>query len=204
MRRWTPTGNLSGAARSWRGSCDNWRRVALLEKAPARDAAEPNVRRFLHHVGGSGRLAAMHRNGKRRAKSRAHRGGRDSLVTGSVRLTASETLAGARPLRRYDRRIRTCKSRWWRASRSLEIARREADVAVRFARPTAPDYVWRKLGEVGFSLYAWRHYVSKYGVPKRSQGLAGYDRVMVTGAPSPRCGFSWACRSRSARGSALR
>jgi DNA-binding transcriptional LysR family regulator len=44
--------------------------------------------------------------------------------------------------------------------------------------------VCRKLGEVGFSLYASRRYLAKYGAPKRGQGLAGYDLITFTGAPS--------------------
>jgi DNA-binding transcriptional LysR family regulator len=68
--------------------------------------------------------------------------------------------------------------------RSLDIARREADVAVRFARPTASDLVCRKLGEIGFSLYASLRYLAKYGTPKRGQGLAGYDLITFTGVPS--------------------
>jgi DNA-binding transcriptional LysR family regulator len=44
--------------------------------------------------------------------------------------------------------------------------------------------VCRKLGEVGFSLYASRRYLAKHGAPKRGQGLAGYDLITFTGAPS--------------------
>jgi DNA-binding transcriptional LysR family regulator len=38
--------------------------------------------------------------------------------------------------------------------RSHDVARRDADLAVRFVRPSAPDLICRKLGEVGFTLYA--------------------------------------------------
>src|SRR5215471_10452156 len=61
--------------------------------------------------------------------------------------------------------------------RSLDIARRDADLAVRFARPVAPDLICRKLGEVGFSLYASRRYLAKTGIPERGHGLAGYDVI---------------------------
>jgi len=68
--------------------------------------------------------------------------------------------------------------------RSLDIARRDADLAVRFARPAASDLICRKLGEVGFSLYASQRYLAKSGVPKRGQGLAGRDIITFTGAPA--------------------
>ena len=56
--------------------------------------------------------------------------------------------------------------------RTLDIARRDADLAVRFARPTAPELICRKLAAVGYSLYASRRYLAKRGVPKRAGGLA--------------------------------
>jgi DNA-binding transcriptional LysR family regulator len=68
--------------------------------------------------------------------------------------------------------------------RSLDIARRDADLAIRFARPSASDLVCRKLGEVGYSLYASERYLQKSGTPKRGQGLAGYDLITFTGAPA--------------------
>jgi hypothetical protein len=64
------------------------------------------------------------------------------------------------------------------------IARRESDLAIRFARPAASELVCRKLGEVGFSLYASQRYLAKFGIPKRGQGLGGYDLITFTGAPA--------------------
>ena len=80
--------------------------------------------------------------------------GRDSLVAGSVRVTTTEALAyqvvapaiatlrQAHPGLQVDLVV---------GVRSLDIARRDADLAVRFARPSAPDLICRKLGEVGCS-----------------------------------------------------
>ena len=68
--------------------------------------------------------------------------------------------------------------------RSLDIARRESDLAIRFARPAASELVCRKLGEVGFSLYASQRYLAKLGIPKRGHGLGGYDLITFTGAPA--------------------
>lgn len=113
--------------------------------------------------------------------------GRDSLVTGSVRVTTTEALAyqlvapaiaalrQAHPGLQVDLMV---------GVRSLDIARRDADLAIRFARPAASDLVCRKLGEVGFSLYASQRYLAKSGTPKRGQGLVGHDLVTFTGAPA--------------------
>jgi DNA-binding transcriptional LysR family regulator len=113
--------------------------------------------------------------------------GRDLLVTGSVRLTTTEALAHqlivpainllrqAHPDLQIDLLV---------GVRSLDIARRDADLAVRFARPAAPELICRKLGEIGFSLYASQRYLAKHGVPKRGQGLGGFDLITFTGAPA--------------------
>jgi DNA-binding transcriptional LysR family regulator len=113
--------------------------------------------------------------------------GRDSRLMGSVRVTTTEALAyllvgpviaslrQAHPDLQIDLTV---------GVRSLDIARREADLAVRFARPASSELVCRKLGEVGFSLYASQRYLAKLGVPKRGQGLGGYDLIAFTGAPA--------------------
>lgn len=49
--------------------------------------------------------------------------------------------------------------------RSLDVARREADVAVRFARPSASDLGCRKSGEVAFSRDASKYDLATKGVP---------------------------------------
>jgi len=112
--------------------------------------------------------------------------GRDSLIAGSVRVTTTEALAcqliapATAALHETHPELRVDLIS---GVRSLDIARREADLAVRFARPSAPDLVCRKLGEIGFSLYASRRYLANAGTPKRGQGLAGFDVIAFTGAP---------------------
>jgi DNA-binding transcriptional LysR family regulator len=96
--------------------------------------------------------------------------GRDSLATASVRVTMTDALRyqlvvhaiavlrHAHPGLQVDPIL---------GVRSLDIARRDADFAVRLARPASSDLVCRKLGEVGLSLYASRRYLAKSGIPKR-------------------------------------
>ncbi|WP_249674780.1 LysR family transcriptional regulator [Pseudomonas abieticivorans] len=43
-------------------------------------------------------------------------------------------------------------------AQSVSLGRREADIAVRLYRPTEPDSVTRKLGDMPFALYASQHY----------------------------------------------
>ena len=113
--------------------------------------------------------------------------GRDSLLAGSVRVTTTEALAyelvapAIAVMRRTHPELRVDLVA---GARSLDVARRDADLAVRFARPSTPDLVCRKLGEVGFSLYASERYLARSGVPRRGQGLAGHDLITFTGAPA--------------------
>jgi DNA-binding transcriptional LysR family regulator len=113
--------------------------------------------------------------------------GRDSRVTGSVRVTSTEALAfqliapTIAALRKVHPELQVDLIV---GVRSLDIARREADLAVRFARPSASDLICRKLGEVGFSLYASQRYLARAGIPKRGQGLGAYDLITFTGAPA--------------------
>jgi DNA-binding transcriptional LysR family regulator len=113
--------------------------------------------------------------------------GRDSLAAGIVRLTATEALTrrivipAVAALREHhpDLQVDLLTS-----VRSLDIARREADMAIRLARPSNPDLVCRRLGEVGYSLYASRRYLARRGAPIRGRGLAGHDLISFTGAPT--------------------
>ncbi len=76
-------------------------------------------------------------------------------------------------------------------SRVLSLPQREADVALRNARPTQGDFVVRKAGELGSAIYVSKAYAKKHAAPKtRSEWgrhrLVGYpDRV--TYVP----GFAW-------------
>ena len=113
--------------------------------------------------------------------------GRDSLAAGSVRLTATEALArqiiapAIAELRKShpDLRIDLAVG-----VRSLDIARREADLAVRVGRPSGSGLVCRKLGDVGYSLYASRSYLATYRLPQRGKGLADQHLITFTGAPA--------------------
>ena len=55
-----------------------------------------------------------------------------------------------------------------------DLIRREADVAVRLARPTQPDVIARQVGEVGLGLHASRDYLARHGWPDARAGLAGH------------------------------
>jgi len=182
------TGSLSGAARALGvGHVTVGRRIALLEKRLGVTLLNRTPDGFATTSAGETVLrqcVAMETAALDLERAAA---GRDSLVTGSVRVTTTEALAyhlicpAIAELRQVHLELRVDLTV---GVRSLDIARRDADLAVRFARPDTSDLVCRKLGDVGFSLYASRRYLTTSGIPQRGRGLAGYDLITFTGAPA--------------------
>jgi DNA-binding transcriptional LysR family regulator len=62
-------------------------------------------------------------------------------------------------------------------SMRLDIARREADLALRFIRPEGGELVARRVGRVAFAAYASKKYLAARGRPARDGGFAGHDVV---------------------------
>jgi DNA-binding transcriptional LysR family regulator len=83
--------------------------------------------------------------------------GRDRTVKGVVRVTTAESFARAFLAPRlgpFVRRYPAIEISLRADSRVLSLARREADVAIRHWKPSQPDLVARKIGQVAFALYA--------------------------------------------------
>ena len=62
-----------------------------------------------------------------------------------------------------------------------DLLARDADLAVRMVRPTQPDVVATRLGELALGLYASPAYAERHGLPRDARELArhrlvGYDR----------------------------
>jgi DNA-binding transcriptional LysR family regulator len=181
------TGSLSGAARVLRvGHVTVGRRIALLEKRLGVTLLQRTPDGFAMTPAGDAVLrqcVAMENAAQDLERVAA---GRDSLAAGSIRLTAPEGLAhqviapAIAELRKDHPDLRVDLAV---GVRLLDIARREADLAVRVGRPSGSGLVCRKLGEAGYSLYASRGYLAKRRTPQRGQGLAGHDLITFTGAP---------------------
>lgn len=66
----------------------------------------------------------------------------------------------------------------------LDLAMREADVAIRLHRPNQSELIQRKLFTVHFHLYASTSYLEKFGIPKCVDDLDNH-RIVTFGNPSP-------------------
>jgi DNA-binding transcriptional LysR family regulator len=59
----------------------------------------------------------------------------------------------------------------------LDIARREADVALRYVRPDAGELVSRRVARVAAAFYASRDYLARRPAPAKPDSFAGHDVV---------------------------
>lgn len=107
-------------------------------------------------------------------------GGADVRVAGPVRITAGDGILhwlivpALGELRREHPDI-TVELR--ADTRSLDLSRREADVAVRLVRPKEPTLVARRLGPIAFALYASRAYLDRRGTPRKAHDLCDHDLI---------------------------
>ncbi len=68
-------------------------------------------------------------------------------------------------------------------NRNVNLLRREADIAVRLARPEQADLICRKAGMLHFGLYASKSYLDEHGLPESRADLrdhyhVGFDEEM--------------------------
>jgi DNA-binding transcriptional LysR family regulator len=108
--------------------------------------------------------------------------GHDVRLAGTIRLTTVETLAVSilvPILAAFGARHPAIEVEIAANTRALSLTKREADVALRIAPFQQADIVARKVGELGFGLYASADYLSRHGVPDWAQAGDGH-RVVQT------------------------
>ena len=115
--------------------------------------------------------------------------GEADSVRGAVRITASD-IVGAEVLPAiltdFRERHGEVAIELVLSNRQEDLLRRDADIAVRMARPTQGALFARRVGSVHLSLHAHRRYLERHGEPRTLDDLAGhaligYDRL----APPP-------------------
>lgn len=67
----------------------------------------------------------------------------------------------------------------------LDLAMREADVAIRLRQPTQPDLIQRKLFSVHFHAYASPEYLKKFGTPRTYDDLDNHRLLLLGGSNIP-------------------
>ena len=76
----------------------------------------------------------------------------------------------------------------------LDVAMRQADVAIRLRAPTQPDLIQRKLFTVHFHVYASPGYLKRFGQPHSAEDIDAH-RIVVFGenAPTYLKAMNWLC-----------
>jgi DNA-binding transcriptional LysR family regulator len=101
--------------------------------------------------------------------------GRDTRLSGQLRVTCSETL-GFKILTGEIARFRKLHPGididLSVDNRVIDLSRREADVALRATRPSAGDLFGRKIADIRWGVFASAGYVKANGLPKRIDDLA--------------------------------
>ncbi|MHB1205187.1 MAG: LysR family transcriptional regulator [Rhodospirillaceae bacterium] len=75
--------------------------------------------------------------------------------------------------------------------RELDLAMREADVALRFNEPRQPDLVQRHLGSLRGCVYASPDYLKERGTPQTLEDLKGHDLVIFGEGVTPVASINW-------------
>jgi DNA-binding transcriptional LysR family regulator len=70
------------------------------------------------------------------------------------------------------------------SNEELDLAMREADVAIRLRQPTQPDLIQRRLFTVHFHIYASPDYIKRFGEPKSLEDLDNH-RLLAFGGDQP-------------------
>jgi DNA-binding transcriptional LysR family regulator len=105
--------------------------------------------------------------------------GGDKRIEGIVRVATSETFSGflMRRLPELQERHPTLTVELLSGNASLDLMRREADLAIRFTETTQPDLISKRLCDVGWSLYASESYLARAGTLKSPTDIAGHDII---------------------------
>jgi DNA-binding transcriptional LysR family regulator len=73
----------------------------------------------------------------------------------------------------------------------LDLAMREADVAIRFNEPTQPDLIQRHLGTQRHNLYASPEYLKEHGIPRSMEDLKNHNVVLFGEGVMPVATVHW-------------
>ena len=186
-------GSLAAAARALKvdGSTVSRRLAALEQALGAKLFARTPEGLKLNELGERAVAAAREMNGFARSLE-ATIAGADQTARGVVRVSVTEGFApilypGLTGLRTShpDLHVEIVVS-----SERADLARGDADVALRLFRETSGDLVTRKAATIGWSLYASRAYIARRGAPT-VETIGEHDVIGYEGAAARSPGQRW-------------
>jgi DNA-binding transcriptional LysR family regulator len=109
-----------------------------------------------------------------------HLAGLDREMAGIVRIAATEGIAANWLVPRLGR-LRTLHPdiivQVIVGDQVLDLATRQADLAIRFFRPTSNQLVAARVGQVNMSIFAAPNYIEQYGLPQSLEDLQDHQIV---------------------------
>jgi DNA-binding transcriptional LysR family regulator len=121
-----------------------------------------------------------------------HLAGIDDEMSGGVRVAVTEGLASnwlVPRLIELRQRHPDIVVQIITGDQLLDLATRQADIAIRFVRPTSAQLVAARVGSFGVALFAAPSYVERHGLPTRLDDLANHDLIdhtVLHGLPAMR------------------
>jgi DNA-binding transcriptional LysR family regulator len=112
--------------------------------------------------------------------------GADRKLSGLVRIATTEMLGEfvvLPALRALHEKHPQIRIELITGTAKLDLARREADVALRYTRPESGDLIVHRAGQVAFAAYASKSYLAAHGRPERGGGFAGHDMIAFDSGP---------------------
>jgi DNA-binding transcriptional LysR family regulator len=173
-------GTLVGAGRSLRVRHSTvGRRVEALEAALGVSLFMRAPDGFVLTEAGSGIVSLAEEAERAVAAVERRVAGGDKRIDGIVRVTTSESFSGflMRRLPELQAQHPTLTVEVLTGNASLDLMRREADLAIRFMETTQADLICKRLCDAGWSLYASETYLARAGNPKTPTDLARHDII---------------------------
>jgi DNA-binding transcriptional LysR family regulator len=176
------TRTLASAARKLRVDYTTvGRRIAAFERELGSKLFERTPDGFVLTDAGEGIRAAAEQMEQCALQIEQRALGADRRLTGLVRVAATESIGHAVVLpamRKLHRKYPDIRLHLVTGPARLDIARREADFALRYSRPESGELRARKLARVGFALYASADYLARRPAPPVGAPFDGHDAVL--------------------------
>ncbi len=119
--------------------------------------------------------------------------GADARREGSVRISCAEAFSPVivTPLASLRAQHPNLSIEMVHGNEAVDLRKRDADVAIRMFRDVRDGLVMRKLGSVGWSVFAAPDYLAKRGYPSQLQDLSEHDIVGYAASSARSPGARW-------------
>jgi DNA-binding transcriptional LysR family regulator len=160
------------------------RRISALEKELGARIFDHTPDGYLLTPAGRMALAAIERVADAVATLQRRVSGEDSRLEGTVFITAPHSFGEcylAPRLEAFNRRYDDITVVLRVADHLMNLAHREADLAIRMVKPTQPNLLARKLGEIGFAVYGAASYLERHPASPDTAVLDDHDVIGFEG-----------------------